>query len=380
MSAFTTPILLLVSIAVGEVPHQPEINQYVAQQMTDLNIPGLSLAIVYKDDVYKNAWGQANVELNVPATNDTAYELASMSKPFLATAAVLLSRNANPPFALEDEIRQHLPELPGAWAGITVRYLLSHLSGIKEYLEIREFSTRREYSDADLLNFATSYPLNFAPGDRLDYTNTGYCVLAMLIERTTGKSYGETLKDRIFVPLGMRSTRVNDSTAIIPLRAAGYSFRFGRRFHADYVARSQLAFADCGVISTTNDLVLWDKEMWKIDSKILPQDLLAQMWTPAKLNDGTVTDYGLGWDLYFNDDGIVCQVAHGGAIEGFRSIIRRYLCDELSVIVLFNCELEAGKNYYFARDVADLVVGRKPAAPLAPGPGAEKRRTRLPRH
>ena len=131
MSAFTTPILLLVSIAVGEVPHQPEINQYVAQQMTDLNIPGLSLAIVYKDDVYKNAWGQANVELNVPATNDTAYELASMSKPFLATAAVLLSRNANPPFALEDEIRQHLPELPGAWAGITVRYLLSHLSGIK---------------------------------------------------------------------------------------------------------------------------------------------------------------------------------------------------------------------------------------------------------
>jgi len=379
MLSLIAPVPLIISLALGEVPHQPEINAYVTQQMASLNIPGLSLAISYNGDVYKNVWGQANVELNVPATTDTVYELASMSKPFLATAAVLLTREAHPPFQLDDKVRDHIPELPAAWMSITVRHLLSHLSGIEEYLRMREFSTRVEYSDADLLNLAIRHPLNFAPGDRFDYTNTGYCVLAMLIERTTKRSYGEILKQRIFDPLRMHSTRVNDSTAIIPRRAAGHSLRFGHRVHAEFVARSQLAFADCGLISTIDDLLLWDNEMWNENSRILPRDILDQMWTRGKLNDGTRTNYGLGWDLYPESPAAVSEVAHGGAIEGFRSIICRFLSDKLTVIVLFNCELDDWKNYEFARDVADRVVGRRPSSRTGRG-AAERARTGVPRH
>jgi len=364
----------------GEVPNQTVINKYVAERMAELKIPGLSLAVIYKGDVYKNAWGQANVELNAPATIDTVFELASMSKPFLATATLLLSREPHPPFALNDKIRHHLPELPAAWADITVRHLLSHLSGIKEYLKIPEFSTRREYSDVDLLNLAVREPLNFRSGDQFDYTNTGYCILAILIERTTRRSYGEILQERLFVPLRMHSTRVNDSEAIIPQRAGGYSFRFGQLRHADFVARSQLAFADCGLVSTINDLVVWDQEMWKQDSRLLPQDLLNQMWTPSELNNHTFVNYGMGWYLCSDAEGSVFQVTHGGAIEGFRSIICRFLLDKLSVIVLFNCELEDGKNYDFAQDVADRVIGRKPDACLHRGTVHEKRRTALPRY
>src|SRR5207249_1958542 len=117
----------------------------------------------------------------------------------------------------------------------------------------------------------------FAPGDQFDYTNTGYCILGMIIERATNKKYGEILRDRIFAPLKMSATRVNDSNTIIPKRAVGYTFRFGERLHADFVTQSQLAFADCGVVSSIDDLVLWDKEMWNKDSKILPQKLLSQM-------------------------------------------------------------------------------------------------------
>jgi CubicO group peptidase (beta-lactamase class C family) len=303
-----------------------------------------------------------------------------MSKPLLATAAVLLARDARPPFALDHKVRKYLPELPASWRNITINHLLSHLSGIKEYLDIREFSTRQEYSDADLLNLAIRYPLNFTPGEQFDYTNTGYCVLAMVIERTTKKPYGDILRERIFAPLGMRSTRVNDSTAIIPGRAAGYAFRFGRRLHADFVARTQLALGDCGVVSTINDLVLWDKEMWNCESKILPKDMLKQMWTPARLNNGKFTKYGLGWDLVVGGGGKVCAVHHGGEIEGFRSIILRYLCDRLSVIVLFNGELERWKNGEFAVGVADLVVGRKPGRSLAPGFEAGSRRAGRIRH
>lgn len=380
MSPPVTLALSLVSSAPGEAPHWPEIEKYVAEQKEKLHIPGLSLAIVYKGEVYTKAWGHANVEWNVPATTDTVYEIASMSKSFLATAALLLARDARSPFALDDKVGKHLSEWPASWGDVTIRHLLSHLSGIKEYLDIREFSTRREYSDTDLLNMATGYPLNFAPGDQYDYTNTGYCVLAMVMERTTKRPYGEILRGRIFEPLGMRSTRVNDSTAIIPRRAAGYAFRFGHRLHADFVARTQLAFGDCGVISTVNDLVLWDKEMWKSDSKILPKDLLEQMWTRAAMNNGTFADYGLGWELQRDAGGDVYEVYHGGVIEGFRSIIVRFLPDQLSVIVLFNGELDPWKNNDFARDVADLVVGRKSGQHLAPGFEAAGRRARRIRH
>jgi CubicO group peptidase (beta-lactamase class C family) len=380
MSHLVTSTLLLFSLAPGEVPHQPEIDNYVTKQMAALNIPGLSLAIVYKGETYTKAWGRSNVELNVAATCDTVYEIASMSKPLLATVAVLLTRDETPPFRLEDKVGKHLPELPAAWGDITIRHLLSHLSGIKEYLNIREFSPHREYSDGDLLSLASRYPLNFTPGEQFDYTNTGYCVQAMVMERTTKKCYGDILNERIFRPLEMRSTRVNDSTAIIKRRAGGYAFRFGRLLHADFVAPSQLAFGDCGVISTVNDLVRWDKEMWNKESKVLPRALLNDLWTRAKLNDGSFIDDGLGWELYCDAKGTVSSVYHGGAIEGFRSIVVRYLLDELSVIVLFNGELEPWKNNYFARDIADLVVGSKTDQRLGPRFNDNRRHTGLARH
>jgi len=380
MCSLVTPVVLIATLAATEVPHVAEVDAYVGKQMSDLQIPGLSLAIYYKGDVYQHAWGWANVELKAPATTDTVYELASMSKPFLATAAVLLTRDANPPFRIEDKIRRHLPELPAAWEEITVRHLLGHLSGIKEYLLIPEFSFRREYSDGDLLNMVTRYPLDFTPGDRWEYTNTGYCVLAMLMERTTKRTYGQILKERIFEPLGMHRTRVNDSNKIIPGRAAGYSFFFDRLVHADIVSRSQLAFADCGVISTVTDLQLWDREMWNPNSKILPKDLLNQLWTPGRLNNGCLTKYGLGWDLTWNDQGTVNWVAHGGSIQGFRSIISRFVLDELSVIVLFNCDMDDQQNYYFARDVADLVYGNQLSLRVHSRPSVGKPRASLLRH
>jgi CubicO group peptidase (beta-lactamase class C family) len=373
--------LLLAFFTAGQVPHQSEIENYVLAQKTALNIPGLSLGVVYKGSVYKKSWGNANEELSVPATADTVYELASMSKPLVATAAMLLMRDRKPPFALEDKVCKHLPEVPGAWGNITIRHLLSHLSGIKEYLLIPEFSTRREYSDGELLNMAARYPLNFPPGEQFNYTNTGYCILTMIIERTTRRPYGDILKERIFTPLGMTSTRVNDSTAIIPRRASGYTFRFGSRFHADFVARTQLAFGDCGVVSTLNDLLLLDKELWKADSTILPKDMLDQMWTPAKLNDRTAYQrYGLGWELYCDEKGKVTEVYHGGAIEGFRSIILRYLADKLTVIVLFNGELDAGVNDDFATHIADLAYGLKPGERRVMRAKVETRHASLPRN
>jgi D-alanyl-D-alanine carboxypeptidase len=284
-----------------------------------------------------------------------------MSKPLVATAAMLLMRDPQPPFKLDDKVCQHLPEVPGSWGRITIRHLLSHLSGIKEYLLIPDFSHRREYSDPELLNMVARYPLDFPPGDNFNYTNTGYCVLAMVIERTTKRAYGDILNERIFAPLGMRNTHVNDSMALIPGRASGYAMSFGQRVHADFVARTQLAFGDTGIVSTVDDLLILDNEMWNAKSKVLPRDMLEQMWTPAKLNNGEPYRWqGLGWGLYWDDTkGKVTEVYHGGAIEGFRSVIERFLDDQLTVVALFNGEMPDWKNDYFATDVADITATGK---------------------
>jgi len=351
--------LVLFSCAPAQIQDPQAIEKYIKRQMELLHIPGLSLAINYNGKVCKKAWGKADLEWDVDAGKDTAYELASMSKPFVATAVMLLA-NDNV-LRLDDKARKYLPELPAAWDNITIKHLLSHTSGVKEYVHMCEFSLRQEYSDKDLLDLAARYPLEFCPGDQYAYTNTGYCMLAMILERATGKWYGDILKERIFDPLQMKSTRVNDSSAIISKRAVGYTFYDGQYHHADFVAQTQLAFGDCGVISTIDDLILWDKEMWNDKSEILPKKILKQMWTPATLNHGGQAPYGLGWDIRPATGGIL--VSHGGAIQGFTCNIYRYLNDKLTVIILLNGELEPYKSYDIARDIANLAVGNKIAIP-----------------
>ncbi|MGA2255563.1 MAG: serine hydrolase domain-containing protein [Thermoguttaceae bacterium] len=335
----------------SQVPHQEEIERYINCQMDCLHIPGLSLGVLYRGSIYKKAFRHANLEWNLAAGTDTVYEIASMSKPFVATGIMMLVRDGS--IHMEDKIRKYLPELPITWDRVTLRHLLTHTSGVKEYLKVCEFSFRQDYSDKDLLDLVSRYPLDFPPGDQFGYSNTGYCLLGMVIQRKTGMPFRAFLDKNIFAPLKMTATRVNDSTAIVPNRASGYAFRSGKFVNADFVSPTQLAFADCALISTLDDLIKWDKEMWNKNSKILPKEMLNTMWTPATLNHGGQIPYGLGFELFPTESEL--EVTHSSAIQGFRSIICRFLNAELTVIVLINSDLEEGKNYEIAYGVANRV-------------------------
>ena len=212
----------------GRLAHANDVDDFIRVEMKRHQIPGLSLAVLKNGKVLKTkGYGFANVELECRATPETVYQLASITKCFTATAVMQLIEDGK--LTLKDRISTHLPNLPNAWSEITVWHLLTHSSGIKSYTLLSAIADhpQKTFSTDEMMALVAGLPLEFRPGERYDYSNTGYYLLGMLIERISGESYGAFLKRRIFTPAGMNSTRVNDFSEMIPGRAAGYVWRDG---------------------------------------------------------------------------------------------------------------------------------------------------------
>jgi CubicO group peptidase (beta-lactamase class C family) len=216
------------------------VDDFIRAEMKRENIPGLSLAVLKHGNILKEkGYGLANVEWSVPATPETVYQLASVTKCFTATAVMQLVEDES--LTLKDRIATHLPNLPKAWSEITVWHLLTHSSGIKSYTQLAEIADHpeRTFTKDEMIALVADLPLEFRPGERYDYSNTGYYLLGMLIEKVSGQSYGAFLKRRIFTPAGMTSTRVNDFSELIPRRATGYVLRDGAIRNGLFVNPSQ---------------------------------------------------------------------------------------------------------------------------------------------
>lgn len=293
-------------------------------------------------------YGLANVELSVPATKDTAYELLSVSKEFTAAAILLLVEEGK--VSLDATVSKYLPDSPAAWKDVTVRHLLSHTSGITDYTDIRPFfeMIRQDASPEELMKPVKERPLDFAPGTRWRYSNSNYFVLGMILEKVGGKKYADFLEERIFHPLGMMATRVNDMTDIIPHPASGYhwlgedadrqppflSGYHGRKNvlqNAVYVSPTR-KWAAGAIVSSVTDLVNWDAALQS--GRLLKKPTVEQMWTPAKLKSGVETDYGLGNEL--SEARGHRLAGHKGGGLAFNTTLLRCVDDNLTVIVLTN--------------------------------------------
>jgi CubicO group peptidase (beta-lactamase class C family) len=347
----THVVLALVLFAATAFCNEPdpsiaaEVDDYVRAQMNLLHIPGLSLAVA-KDGrvIYQNAYGLADVELNVPVTADTVFQIQSITKTFTAAAIMMLVEEQK--VALDDPVSKYLDGTPESWRPITIRHLLNHTSGIKDFINEPTASLRLDVTEQQVLEAAAPRPLDFPPGQRYAYSNTGYHLLAMVIRRVTGKSYGGFLAERVFKPLGMTHTRVQDLSELVPGRARGYLWRNGRLANGDFVAQPILSYGGGGILSTANDLAKWDAALR--NETLLRKPTLDQMWTPATLNDGKKSKYGLGWGV--NSYSVHRYVEHsGGHVTGFQSVIRRYLDNGLTVILLINQQGEADAGKIAAR-------------------------------
>ena len=320
-----------------------KVDRVVNQQMLANKIPGVSLAILRKGKIILlKSYGFANVEHQVPVKPDTVFQSGSIGKQFTAAAVMLLVQDNK--LSLDDSISKYFPDVPATWKDITVWNLLTHTSGLGDYPP--DIDLKRDYTEDELLASFKTAPLDFEPGSSWNYSNAGYVVLGILIRKITGKYYGDFLKEKIFEPLKMTTARVISEADIVPNRAAGYRLVKGELKNQDWVSPSTNSTADGSLYFSILDLVKWDAALYT--DIPLTAASRNKIWTAARLRDGTTKDYGFGWHLgkYHGRR----LVFHGGAWQGFKTFIIRFLDTELTIIFLANSW--ETRDFKFARGLA----------------------------
>ena len=302
------------------------IDDYIGAQMRKQHIAGLSLAVVKDGKPVKlQGYGTANLEWNTAVTAETVFKIGSVSKQFIASGVMLLVNDGK--VSLDDSIVKYLEGAPPSWNAITVRHALSHTSGLVR--EAPGFDAFKLQADAEVIKSAYAVALKFQPGEKFEYCNLGYFILAEIIHKTSGKPWPEFMEERVFKPAQMPATRTTAVAAVIRNRADGYWFKDGEQYNAtQYIAlRPSGAF-----LSTVADLVKWNAAL---DSgSVLPRATLELMWTPVLLNSGEAAPYGFGW--FIEPSAGHRRIHHGGSLPGFRAEFARFPDDNLSVIVLAN--------------------------------------------
>ncbi|MGH1433781.1 MAG: serine hydrolase [Lewinella sp.] len=285
--------------------------------------------------IYKNGFGQANMEWNIPNKSDTKHRLASITKQFTAMAIVQLV--AENKLALDQPITTYLPDYPKATGdSVTIHHLLTHTSGIPNYTSFPNYREvmRAPHNTMELVSLFADLPLEFSPGEQFAYSNSGYVLLGVIIEKITGKSYEQVLQDKIFSPLEMNDTGYDQHRTIIENRASGYNKIANTFENASYIDMSA-AFAAGALYSTVEDLYRWDQALYT--EKLLPKEYMDLLFDTHIAAWGQ--HYGYGWEIgklrIGNTQEHTQTISHGGNINGFNTQITQIPASQ-SLILLFN--------------------------------------------
>lgn len=321
--------------------------------------PGASLLVVRGGRVaYARGYGLAEVETRTPVTPRTNFRLASLSKQFTATAVMLLVADGKLRF--DDSLSALLPDLPAFARGVTVRQLLTHTAGLPDYEDFVPDSQSAQVHDRDVpaLIGRAAGP-RFAPGTRYAYSNTGYVLLALVVERASGQRFAEFLRRRIFAPLGMTGTvALEAGRTVVPHRAFGYTVDSAGAVGRTDQSNTSATLGDGGIYSSAADLARWDRALER--HTLVSADAQRLAWTPPALPGGAPTAYGFGW--FVTDDRGTTRLIHHGESRGFTNAIVRYPERRLTVVVLTN--RTGGAPWDIAQRVAELYLARPLAGPL----------------
>jgi len=277
--------------------------------------------------IASKGYGMANFETATPNTPQTKFRIGSLTKQFTAMGIVMLQERSK--LNVNDSVCKYLDACPAAWQPITIRNLLTHTSGIQNYTRFPDFAQTRSQivNPASFIETFKNKPLEFAPGEKFNYSNSGYYLLGLIIERASGKPYAEFLRENIFIPLGMTNTGYENTRTPAANLAVGYSSQGDTLAKASHVDVS-VPYAAGALSSTTEDMLRWDAALYT--TKLVSQKSLDEIFTPFKNN------YGYGWGITKKYNRPV--VAHDGSINGFTSFIARFPDDRVTVVVLSNNE------------------------------------------
>lgn len=319
------------------------IEQIVEKYMDSLSLVGVSVSVIQNNDIkFKKSFGYANLEFDAPMTNASVYRIWSISKQFCAVSILKLETMGK--LKLSDPVNKYLDLLPPTWNEITIEHLLNQTGGIKDYLNDYKEGQKLHSTSFEIVRDSTSI-LKFEPGEAWSYTNTGYWVLAKIVESVSGLQYHNFLQEEYFKPLKMESTQKMDYYKIIKNRVSGYRSPNNIPINSTrYLDEKHLALGDADLISTLNDLTNWALALFS--DQIIPRGQLGKAWTKNKKNNGEFINakqiiyydenasYGLGWFISeLNGKKIVWTP---GAGRGFSTTILSVPDANLHIIVLSN--------------------------------------------
>jgi CubicO group peptidase (beta-lactamase class C family) len=294
--------------------------------------PGAAVLIAKDGQILlRKGYGMANLELGVPMRPDMVFEIASVTKQFTAAAILLLEERGK--LSVNDDLTKYLPDYPTHGRKITIDHLLNHMSGIPEVTALPEWWPRRreDLTTSQLIDLFKNKPLDFNPGEKQAYSNSGYILLGAILEKVSGKTYEDFIEQEIFAPLGMKRSRYGHQDEVVPDRAAGYDVGEEGYKVAEYISLNQ-AYAAGGLLSTVDDLALWAQAL--TSERLLKAKSLERMTTPPKLTSGEATSYAYGQGVV--DENGTRIFEHGGGIPGFNSELLRSPDQRLLVIILTN--------------------------------------------
>lgn len=305
---------------------------------------GSVLVARYGKPIFDKGYGMANIELGVPNSPNTVYRLGSVTKQFTGMAITMLQERGK--LSVSDPLCKYVAACPDAWKPITIKNLLTHTSGIPNYTGFPDFAktTILPISTTEMTDLLKSKPLDFAPDEKFSYSNSGFYMLGVIIEKVSGKTYADFLQENIFTPLKMKDTGYDNPLVIIKNRAAGYQREAGKIMNASYMDMS-VPYAAGSLYSTTGDLLLWDQALYT--EKLVSKKSLDEILTPYK------SGYGYGWGIGKKFEHR--SISHGGGIYGFATEISRYPDDNVTVVVLSN--VQAAPSGKIAEDLAAVVFG-----------------------
>lgn len=366
MTRFALLVLLCVislGAASAPTPGQPAAPASVTAEVDRIfekwnrpNSPGCALSVIQNDRIlYKHGYGMADLDHDVPITPATVFHVASVSKQFTAAAVALLSQQGK--LSLDDDVRKYIPEVPDLGARITIRHLIHHTSGLRDQWESLELAGWR-YSldlitDDDVLEMVSRQKaLNFRPGEKYMYCNTGYTLLAMIVKRISGQSFREFTHTHFFQPLGMKNTHFRDDHAeIVKNQAYGYNAAKGDTFRLSITNFDTVGATS--LLTTVEDLALWDQNFY--DKRIGGSKLIEQLHGRGRLNNGEQLDYAFG--LILGKYRGLPIIEHSGGDAGYRAHLIRFPEQRFSVACL--CNAGSASPGQFTRQVADIYLSKE---------------------
>ncbi len=343
------PLVFALSFAVKAQSLSKRIDQIVLTEIKDKTGPG-GVFMVAKDGkvIYQNSFGKANLELNIDLDTGYIFQIGSMTKQFTAIAILILEEQGK--LSIKDPVSKYIPDFPNG-NDITIHHLLTHTSGIKDFTKMKSIKdiAQKEMTPKMMVDFFKDEPVDFKPGEKFEYNNSGYVLLGYIIELVSGESYENFITKNIFQKLGMSRSYYATDRQIIHKRASGY-----HKKESGYVNKTIISYtvpySSGALMSTLGDMLKWQIGINK--NLLLKEENSNKAFTKYGLNNGEIINYGYGWHLR-NINGISTR-EHGGSIFGFKSMAVYVPEKDLYIIGLTNCDCNSPTK--ITQDIAKLVL------------------------